>query len=237
MKMNDTILLPGLDLQIHFLSQHVDLSNLDIMILGSSSANIAKQMMKKSNRIELIVEDYESLISTKFELKEEKKVLPKLMDYENTDFTDNEFDIIYSQGSISNTQRKNILKEMKRVCKSEGFLCIGEVVKLTQDVPKYIIDIFDQSDLDPIYFAELKKYYEEKNLSVVDSVDISSTLKEYYKKNMDLLKVNIPSLGKSEKSYYKKVLNQISHQSKAYLKLGGDKFIGFYALLLKNAKK
>ena len=237
MKDKVSILLPGLDQQILFLRKHLDLSNYNILILGSGSAKIAKSLLNKSNRVELIVDEYESLISTKFELRGDENILPKLMDYESTDFNDNEFDIIYAQSSISNTRRKHILKEMKRICKNGGYICIGEIVKLTRGIPRFVQDIFLQSDLDPIYITDLLKYYSDQNLSVIESVDLSFSLKEYYERNIKLLKSKIPLLDKSEISYYKKVLNKISHQSNAYLKLGGDKFIGFHTLLIRNLKK
>jgi DNA-directed RNA polymerase subunit N (RpoN/RPB10) len=47
------------------------------------------------------------------------------------------------------------------------------------------------------------------------------------------LKANINNLSGQEKSYYKKLLNKISHESNAYLKLGADKYIGFKMLILK----
>ena len=234
MNYKDSILLPGLDRQLHFLLQNVDISSLNILVLGSGTAKIAKSMMKKNNRVEVIVDEYESLIVTNFELKGDKNITPKLMDYESTDFADNEFDLVYAQGSISNTRRKNIVKEIKRICQNDGYICIGEIVKLSKGIPRFVQDIFDQSDLDPIYLAELNKYYTDRNLGVLDSVDLSLSLKEYYERNIKLLKTSTPSMNKSEMSYYKKVLNQISHQSNAYLKLGGDKFIGFKVLLLRN---
>ena len=98
MKDKDSILLPGLDQQIYFLRQNLDLSNFNILIVGSGSAMIAKSLINNNNRVGLIVDDYESMITTNFELKDHKNILLRLMDYENTDFTDDEFDIIYAQG-------------------------------------------------------------------------------------------------------------------------------------------
>jgi hypothetical protein len=47
------------------------------------------------------------------------------------------------------------------------------------------------------------------------------------------LKQAIETLTEKEKSYYKKLLNKISHESNAYLKLGADKYIGYKLLILK----
>lgn len=237
MKDKDFILLPGLDQQLNFLNQHLDISNLNILVIGSGSAIIAKSMFNEKNRVNLIVDEYESLLNANFELKTEKSIVPKLMDYESTDFQDNEFDLVYAQGSISNLRRKKIIKEIKRISKSEGHLCVGEIVKLSAKIPRYVKDIFDNSDLDPLEKNRLSQYYTDKDFTLIDTVDLSLTLKEYYEKNLDLLKRKMPELDKSEMSYYKKVLNQISHQSNAYLKLGGNNYIGFHVLLMRNIKK
>ena len=51
-----------------------------------------------------------------------------------------------------------------------------------------------------------------------------------------MLKNTKEDLPENEKSYYKKLLNQISHESNVYLKLGGDKYLGFYALILQKGE-
>ncbi len=81
---------------------------------------------------------------------------------------------------------------------------------------------------------ELEKYYSDRNLELIDQLDISFTLNEYYSTNENMLRKRIVDLSDNEKSYYKKLVNKISHESKAYLRHGADKFIGFEALLLKK---
>jgi hypothetical protein len=49
-----------------------------------------------------------------------------------------------------------------------------------------------------------------------------------------MLKSSKSDLTQQEKSYYKKLLHKISHESNAYLNLGADKYIGFIALLLQK---
>ena len=60
-------------------------------------------------------DNYDSLISLKMNLKEKDSIKIKMMDYAHTDFDDKHFDLIYAQGSISVPNRKNILKEIKRI--------------------------------------------------------------------------------------------------------------------------
>jgi SAM-dependent methyltransferase len=187
--------------------------------------------------IELIVEDYDSLMNSKLILESSQKINVRLMDFEVTDFDDHSFDLIYAQASISLTKRNKIIKELKRLLKPDGFLCVGEVVALRKDYPPFVQDIFDSSDLLPLFADDLEKYYIERKFNVVVRQNLTHTLKKYYSRSASLLDDSIDSLSSSEKSYYKKILNKLSHESNAYLKLGGDKFIGFVALLLQKGQE
>jgi hypothetical protein len=89
----------------------------------------------------------------------------------------------------------------------------------------------------PLFNNDLTKYYLEKRFTLNGSVDLTNTLKEFYLLNADVLKSSKGDLTQQEKSYYKKLLNKISHESNAYLKLGADKYIGFVALLLQKSAK
>ena len=52
--------------------------------------------------------------------------------------------------------------------------------------------------------------------------DISYTFKDFYQLSNNLLKEKSNDLSAEEKSYNKRLLKQISHESNAYLKLGGN---------------
>ena len=155
----------------------------------------------------------------------------KMMDFEQTDFDENTFDLVYAQASISIERRNKIVKEIKRILKSDGILSVGEIIKLKEFVPQFVQDIFNMSDLDPLYVDNLEKFYTDRNFIIVDKQDYSETLKEYYSLNLEKLRETIGELSEKEKSYYKKIINQLSHQSKVFLRQGGDEFIGFYALI------
>ncbi len=233
MKNKNFIHLPGLNKQLHFLKNRIDLSNLRILILGSGTVPIARQL-GKNNNVEIIVEEYESLMSTKLELDKKDNIIVKIMDFERTDYTNNKFDLVYVQGSISDSRRKNIVKEIKRILKPEKYLCIGEIVKLEESIPNFVQDIFDASNMLPLNTKEVIQYYLQRNFELIDDINLSNTLKEYYTTNLDLLKKEMKIISDSEKSYYKKILNKLSHESNAYLKLGADKYYGFKSILLKK---
>jgi len=233
MKKSNLILLPGLNKQLSFLESRLNISDLKILIVGPGTSIIAKRL-KKSNDVEMIVEDYDSLMSTKLDSQNHSEVKVRLMDFERTDFENESFDLVYVQGSTSDTRRKKITKEIKRIIKHDGYFCVGEVIKLQDDVPNFVHELFNYSNLDPLVADQFISFYEDRKFDLVDSVELSNTLPEYYRENLKLLIERIKTLNSSEISYYKKILNQISHESNVYLKLGGNRFIGFKALLLKK---
>jgi SAM-dependent methyltransferase len=229
------ILLPGSDQQIRFLLDSVDVENKSILIIGSGSVPVADAFNEAgAGIVEIIVDDYESFINSSLLLKDKSDLVIKIMDYANTDFKKGSFDIIYAQGSLSASGRKETVKEIKRLLKTGGVLCNGEIVKLEKKVPAYIEDIFESSGIDPLTLSELKKYFTDRNFKVVLKKDLSFTLKKYYSTSIINLESAVEDLTKREKSYHKKLIKQIKHQAAAYLKHGADKFIGFYLFIMEK---
>lgn len=231
------ILLPGLDKQLFFLKNNLNNKPTSILVVGSSSELIALKLAEiyKCN-VELIVEEYESLLVSKMIIGDSQNVFPKLMNFDATDFNDNQFDLIYAQASIT-SNRSKIIKEFKRILNQTGFLCVGEIVKLSANPPKFIIDVFNSSNLSPLEKEKFISYFEEKNFKLISSDDISFTLREYYINVIKELETSERKLSAQEKSYFKKLINRINHESNVYLKLGGKKHIGFITALFRNEEK
>jgi hypothetical protein len=238
MKMTKKIHLPGGDSQLNYTLDNVELKGKKILIFGSGSEIIAKEFLKSgAELVEFIVEDYESLMNSRLILENVDAVNPKMMDFEITDFNPDTFDIVYAQASISGIRRHQILKEIKKLLVDDGLLISGEIVKLEKLVPQFVQDMFDDSDLEPLFIEEIRNYYQQRRFEVYDILDFSNTLRDYYSTNLKKLSESMKELSEKEKSYYKKLLNQISHQSKAYLKQGADKFIGFCTITAKVNKR
>lgn len=235
MQNSNLILLPGLSEQLNFLLNKINIQNLNILIIGNGSIPIANKLSTKCEYdIEVIVEDYNSYIESEIQLVKNKNIHLKLMDFEHTDFSDSQFDLVYAQASISTLRRNKIIKEIKRILKIGGIFCVGEITKITNPIPIFIQDIFNNSNLAPLSLQEIEKYYVEKNFELIDRQNLSSSLKKYYNILSEKSKTNIVSLNQNEKSFYKKLINQVKHESNAYLKLGADKYMGFETLLLKK---
>ena len=229
------ILLPGLDRQLNFFLKNINPENKSILVIGSSSEDIAKKLFSSSGlKVELIVEDYDSFMNSRLSISNDDEIHVTMMDFEFTDFANDQFDMVYCQASIIGSRRKGIVKEIKRVLKTSGILCVGEIMKLEEELPPFVTDIFEASDLEPILYTELEKYYIERGFSIMGSKNLSDTLMDYYSLTLSKLEDSKKGLEKNELSYYKKLLNQISHESKAYLSQGGDKYIGYKAMIFKK---
>jgi ubiquinone/menaquinone biosynthesis C-methylase UbiE len=238
MKNTTQTLLPGLKAQYRFLRENLSGTHEKILVIGSSSEWIAVELCGMSGKeVHIIVEDYESLLNSKLLLESEPSIKLSMMSYEATDFEKESFDLIYAQASISLTNRNKIIKELKRILKPGGVLCVGEIVSLQKEPPAFITDIYNSSNLLPLFVDDLDKYYTERKFEIVAKRNLAETLAEYYKQNVSLLNDIKEDLSDRERSYYKKILHKVSHESNVYLKLGGDKFIGFSSILLRKEEK
>jgi ubiquinone/menaquinone biosynthesis C-methylase UbiE len=236
LKIKGKILLPGTDKQLSNFFASQDVSDKKILIIGDGSEEITEEFLNRNaSEIDLIVENTESLSIARNYLSKKEKISVRLMDFDNTDFNSETFNIIYAQASISKVNRNKIIKEIKRILKPGGILCIGEIVKLKDKIPAFVTDILESSRLFPILINDLRSYYGERNFEILFEKDLSLTLKEFYVLNNSLLNENLDKLPLQEKSYHKKMLNQIVHESNAYLKMGADKYIGFHILVMRKA--
>jgi SAM-dependent methyltransferase len=232
---DQTIFLPGSGKQFNHLKAKVSLKDKDVLIIGSNSEMIAKWFLNaEANSVTIILDEYDSLLNARYILKNNEKISVRLMDFISTDFKDSIFDVVYAQASISSKKRNKIIKEIKRILKPEGILNAGEIVSLKPSPPKFVDDIWESGNILPLNSDDIKKYYEERKIEVVDTLDLSAHLKDFYRESKKLLINNIDSLSENEKVYYKKLLKLMSHESNAYLKLGGKDYMGFTSIIAKK---
>ena len=211
--------------------QQADISGKNALIIGSGCELIALQLLQKYNDVIIILDDYSSLMQSSTELKSNEKIKCKMMDYANTDFDNEYFDLIYAQASLSIIERNKILKEIKRILNKNGMFCVGEIVSLKEPVAAFVKDIWESSGLEPLSSSGIKKYFESKGFDVVNEIDLSSTLKDFYEK----LRYKVSKATKEEKKENKKYYTALKHESDVYLKLGGNKYIGFISFIMRKA--
>ncbi len=103
--------------------------------------------------------------------------------------------MVYAQGTLSSSSRNKVVKEIKRILKGDGVLCVGEITALSKTYPAFIKDIFDSSDILPLVHKECSLYYEERKFAVLFEQDLSSSLKSFYENAAIELKANIDNLS------------------------------------------
>ena len=222
--------LPGGNHQFtHLLGEH-NLPQGKTLILGTIEKQIITKMIKTFSQLNIIVDNYDSLMELRFLIKENDSVNVRMMDFSNTDFETDSFDLIYAQGSISVPERKNILKEIKRILSPGGICSVGEIVSLKNPVAKFVNDTWEQSGLEPLQSSAIKSYYESGGFEVISEKDLSETMRDYYEKFRNI----ISKTSREEKENNKKYFTRMKHESNAYLKLGGDKYIGFKSLVIRK---
>lgn len=236
-KIIDRIYLPGGSKQFEHLKNNVLLEGSIVLILGSNCEQIAKKFLDaNADSVSVIVDDYDSLLKTRFLLKENRKIDIRLMNYSFTDFKSNKFDVVFAQGSISTPTRNKIIKEIKRLTNSDGIISIGELICLKKNPPALVTDIWERSNIFPLNEDEIDSYYQKRNFEIISKVDLSDSLKDFYIQSKGILDQGINSLSESEKSYYKKILKRMSHESNAYLNLGASEYMGISSIVLKPKK-
>jgi SAM-dependent methyltransferase len=230
------ILVPGGKKQFEQLITNTDNGFEKILVMGEALEPFARNLsLRYETPVELIVEDYNALLNAKLLLSNGKgNVIPKIMEFEKTDYKDSSFDLIYAQASFTRENRKKIIKEVKRILKPEGILSVGEIVLYKEDSPQMIYDLLDWAGLAPLTINEVEKYYSDRGFEIITGKDFPGELKNYYKKITTLFEARKDDLTDSEKSYYKKLIGRISHEANVFLKFGGEKYISFYSFLAKK---
>ena len=232
---NNTIFLPGSGKQFNHLQSRISLKGKDTLVIGANCEKIAQMFVNAgANVVTIILDDHDSLLSARYLLRNSKEISVRLMDYSSTDFNDAMFDIVYAQASISSKMRNKIIKETKRILKPKGILNAGEIISLKPSPPKFVIDIWESGNILPLNSDDIKSYYEERKFEVIDTLDLSYHLKDFYLASKKLLSDNIDSLSENEKAYHKKMLKRMNHESNVYLNLGGKEYMGFTSIIARK---
>ncbi|UCH64748.1 MAG: methyltransferase domain-containing protein [Ignavibacterium sp.] len=233
--MKQAIYLPGGVNQFNHLKTNTELKGKSVLIVGATTEIIGKLFLEAgAASVAIILDDYDLLTNTRLAIKGTEKISIKFMEYFNTDFGDETFDIVFAQGSISNTERNKILKEVKRILNQQGIACTGEYTAIKTNPPKYVKDVWESGNIVPLHSDDLVTYYQARNFDVAEVLELSSKLKEFYATSKKLLNEKIDYLTEQEKIYYKKLLKRISHESNVYLNLGGSDYMGFSSIILRK---
>ena len=238
MKINNKPFLPGTDKQVSIFLRTVEIKNKSVLIFGTGCEEIAEIFhQNNAGEVYLITDNEDSLFRARLALSAIKEINVRMMDYENTDFKAERFDIIYSQGSTGTKKRNKIIKEMKKILKPGGYFCVGEIVGLSQIPPQFVKDIWEKNDLASLFNESFKEFYLSKGFELIVEEDLSDTLKDFYSISKRLLEESSKEFSGKGSGSLRKLLKTYSHEANAYLKLGGDKYIGYEMLVLRSNLK
>ncbi|MFA6026929.1 MAG: methyltransferase domain-containing protein [Ignavibacteriaceae bacterium] len=233
-----SVLLPGMDDQFLWFSNLYDVTGKTILVVGESSDGLAKFIEENFQaKVFFIVHEEDALFRSRLTLSANKNISVRLMDFSQTDFKDNFFDVVYAQASVTVKERKKIAKEFFRITKPGGVFCVGEMCNLKKEVPQVIADVWNRSSLAPLFVDELVPFYESAQWKFVEAKDLSETLDRFYIEFEKKAARNLPNLPEGEKKLHKKFIHKISHHANVFLRHGGYKNIGFSAMLFEKEIK
>ncbi len=180
-EMNGKVLLPGTEKQSDLLIRTVPGPVNRILVIGAGTA-IPALFLRDNYKAEvtIIVEDEDSLITDRLRVKGEENLAVRLMDFTNTDFKKETFNLIYAQGSISGKRRGKIIKEVYRLLMPDGILCAGEITQISPSPPPFVKNIWESSDIFPLNDSEIISFYTSRNFELLADENLKSTLTEYY---------------------------------------------------------
>jgi len=229
--------LPGLEKQFDLLLKHVPEIKGIVLLMGYGLEGIVEVLasLPEVEKIYYAVENEEALLQSRILLGDSDKVKIRYMEFDALDPKDESIDLVYTQGAISKKNRNKILKEIKRVLTKEGLLCVGETVSLREEIPQFVKDIWERSGIAAVHIDKISGYYMERKFEIVAEEDLTGTLRDYYIYYYGLIRNKKGDEEIEENRAYRKLVAKIKHEVDAYLKLGGDKFIGFKALLLRKS--
>ena len=234
-KKNTTVLLPGLGAQFLFLQNQTDIPDKKILIIGSGCLPVAEKMIAAgASKVEIIIDDEELMFIDRLQQPESDLIRIRYMDYTNTDFRDTGFDIIYAQASVSTKKHSKILKEIQNLLNPGGIICMGEVVKLEEETPTSINDVWERSNLQPLSIENLREIYEKSGYEILEQKDLSYTLVLVYEQNKQEMEKKLNLMSDEELRAYKKDISRYKHEANMYLRLGGDKYTGYVVFILRK---
>lgn len=224
------ILLPGLNFQINFLLNNVDLSEKKVAILGANSIEIALKMLeKKARKIEIFIDDMELFLleqmnAEKFSYDAEK-INIKQEEY-STFSSNSQFDVIYAQNSTTSMHRNAIIKNVRKNLAQNGIFCVGEATLTKNDAPKSAKEFFLTYNISPLESKNFENYFIERGFKLVKVSENKESLDKYYEEISKLFEKNKNNIFLTE-SNPEKQIRRIKHDIDLYLKFGMRKYLTF----------
>ncbi|CUS96899.1 SAM-dependent methyltransferase [Candidatus Chrysopegis kryptomonas] len=160
------------------------------------------------------------------------KVKVKMMSPVNLDFEDEIFDLIISEGILSQYKKSRILKEFRRVLKKDSFIGIADFYWKKTPVPTYVKDAWYVEGGEIETLDEKIKILKDYGFEPTFVKDISDELRVYYSRFKKIIQSSLKE-RKFTKSEFKEV-KKFKHEVSVYLDQGGDKWMGYVVIVAKK---
>ncbi len=164
---------------------------------------------------------------TRAELEEKVKV--KIMSPIALDFEDEMFDLIISEGILSQYKKTQILKEFYRVLKDGSFIGIADFYWKKFPVPTYVREAWHIEGGAIETLDEKLKILKSCGLEPTFVQDISDELVRYYSKFKKIIQTSLKERRFSKNEF--KEVKRFKHEVSVFLEQGGDKWMGYVAIV------
>ena len=177
------------------------------------------------------------VISAKSEIANyglEDIVKVKVMSPVSLDFENETFDLIITEGILSQYKKSQILKEFYRVLKDGSFIGIADFYWKKKPVPTYVQDAWYVEGGGIETLDEKLKILKNYGFEPVFVQDISKELVNYYSKFKKIIQTSLKEI-KFTKDEFKEV-KRFKHEVSVFLDQGGDKWMGYVAVVAMKKK-
>lgn len=233
----EKIFLPGGKKMFDYMSLKISAEGKKVLILGENSLEIAGLFKSvKSDSVIVGVRDDETLMLERMRLTD-KSVSVRLLAFEATGLPHESFDIVYAQASLCVRYRDEIFNEVYKLLKHEGYFVLGELTKNEEKTPQFLNDLWAMQDIQPVTGEKLLNLLEAAGFVCKHAANLSGQLSSFYKTGRMMIEDYKKVHGDEIRGTDKKQINTMKHEVNAYLKLGGDRYIGLNCYILKKEHK
>lgn len=196
--------------------------------LGGQTITLAQNLNGQITAVDLFPEFLDELNekSQKLGLTDKIVTLEKSMD--DLPFTNQEFDIIWSEGAIYNIGFESGIKKWKDYLKVGGYLAVSEITWITNSQPKEIIDFWTQEYPEVDTASNKIKILESNDYSLVGYFYLTqdSWIENYYKPMEARFETFLKRNDNSD--LVRKVVEENKAEIDLYLKFKDYYSYGFY---------
>lgn len=172
------------------------------------------------------------VVSAKSEIAKaglEEKVKVKVMSPIALDFGDKTFDLIISEGILSQYKKSQILKEFYRVLKDGSFIGIADFYWKKSPVPTYVQEAWHVEGGAIETLEEKLKVLKAYGFEPTFVQDISDELVRYYSEFKKIIEISLKERRFSKNEF--KEVKRFKHEVSVFLEQGGNKWMGYAAII------